>query len=111
MQSIILSPEILVVIAGAILSLAFSYIPGLNTRYAALDETTKRLVMASILLVVTVVIYILGCGGLLATGIPCDRSGIVQLTYMFILAIMANQGAYEISPRTDAVKAAKGSPG
>jgi hypothetical protein len=101
------SPEVLVVLAGGALSLGFSYIRGLNTAYAALAEETKKAIMAALLLVVVIAIYALGCGAILQTGISCDRQGIVELAYMFILAIMANQGVYKVSPQTTAVKDAK----
>ena len=32
--------------AGALLSLAFSYVPGLNTWFDGQEPTTKRLIMA-----------------------------------------------------------------
>jgi len=49
-----LSAETLVMVAGALLSLAFSYIPGLQPKYDALPATTKRLVMLGLLVLVGV---------------------------------------------------------
>lgn len=102
-----ISPEILAAIAGAILSLVFSYIPGLNTKYAALDETQKQLIMAGILLLAALGVYGLGCGGILVVGLTCDRNGLVQLIWIYLLAIMANQSVYKLTPKTRAVIAAK----
>jgi hypothetical protein len=40
-----LNEETLAMAAGALLSLAFSYVPGLGDRYGALTPAAKRLVM------------------------------------------------------------------
>lgn len=106
--SFVLSPGILAAIAGAVLSLAFSYIPGLNTAFAGLGSEFKRLVMVLLLLILSGAMYGLGCGGILQNGLTCDQQGFVQLVWIFILAMMANQSAYQLTPQTIAVKAANG---
>lgn len=107
MDSFVLTPEILAGIAGAIISLLFSYIPGLSTWFAALGEEVKRLVMAGIMLAAVIAIWLMSCGGLLSSGVVCDQVGLMQVAWIYILAVMANQGIYKITPRTSAVKAAK----
>ena len=47
--------------AGVLLSLGFSYIPNVNTWYAALDSTRKRLLMAGLLAILAIGVYVLGC--------------------------------------------------
>lgn len=97
--------------AGALLSLAFSYFPRLNTAYAALDEASKKIVMFVLLLVVAIGVYSLSCAGLLfdmfALELACDRGGAILLFHAFFSALFANQGMYTITPQTQAVKEAK----
>jgi hypothetical protein len=98
MPQFTLTPEVLGMIAGVILSLAFSYIPGLNAWFAAKDPTFKRLVMLLLLAISAGAIFALSCGAIL-TVITCDRAGVVQLVWIFILAVIANQSTFTISPQ------------
>jgi hypothetical protein len=98
------TPEILSGIAGALLSLAFSYIPGLNTLFAGLQAEIKRLIMAGLLLLASAAIFGLGCWGIIQSGISCDQKGLVQLVTIFITSIVANQGVYGLTVQTNAVK-------
>lgn len=56
--------------AGALLSLAFSYVLGLKDWFEQKDATTKRLVMAAALLIVAIVIFAGACGKLLRVHFP-----------------------------------------
>jgi hypothetical protein len=102
-----LTPEILGTIAGAVLSILFSYIPGLNTWFAAKDNTQKRGLMALLLLITSAGVFGLGCAGILNAGIACSNDGAIQIVWIFLLGIIGNQSAYSISPRTNAVKEVK----
>ena len=102
-----ISSEIIVGAAGVILSLLFSYIPGLRTWYAALITETKQLIMLGLLILVTGAIFALGCYDILSTGIACDKYGIIALVQMLIVAIVSNQAAYMITPQTNDVLIAK----
>lgn len=108
MDPILITPAVLAAIAGAVLSLAFSYIPGLNTKFAALSVEAKRLIMAGLLALISVVLYFLNCGNILLVGLTCDKDGIIQLVWIFISAVVANQSVFNLTPQTNAVKAAKG---
>lgn len=97
-----MSAEMLAAIAGAILSLLFSYVPGLNTWYQALEATSKRLIMLGLLILVAGGCLGLACAGWgadLGLKLTCDRAGFVGLIQALIVAIMANQTAYSISPQ------------
>ena len=107
MENIVLSPEFLVSIAGIVLSLAFSYIPGLRVKFATLEPDYKRLIMLGLIVVVAGVIFGLGCAGVLAISIACDAAGFQKLISFVILALIANQSAYLISPLPEDVKDAK----
>lgn len=101
------TPEVIAALAGSLLSILFSYVPGLSTWYAAKSDEWKKLIMAGLLLAIAVAVYAMQCSSILATNITCDKQGIIQLVYMFVLAIAANQGTYRLTPQTDAVKDAK----
>jgi hypothetical protein len=90
--------ELLASIAGIVLTLAFSYIPGLNAAFDKLAPTTKRLTMAVLLLVVAVAVFGLSCGNVIAS-VTCDRAGLIGLVNVFIAALIANQAAYALSPK------------
>lgn len=96
-------------IAGVVLSLLFSYVPKLNTWYAALDEAAKRLIMLVSLLVVAGVSFGLACLPATAGQVPqitCDSAGAWGLVKAFIAALVANQSAYMITLKTRSVKQA-----
>lgn len=100
-----MNQEFLVAIAGAVLSLLFSYLPGLSDWYGALDGNKKRLIMLGMLALVAGGTYALDCAGMLvkiapdAAGMCSTADGWVQVLKAFVLAMIANQGAYSISPK------------
>ena len=101
-----LSSEMLVGIAGVVLSLLFSYIPGLRTWYAGLVTETKQLIMLGLLVVVTGAVFGLSCGGYIDS-VACDKNGVISLIVMLVTGIVANQGAYLITPAVNDVVIAK----
>jgi len=107
-----MTPEILAGAVAVLLSLAFSYIPGLNAWYAALGKEVKQLIMLLLMVVVAGVSYGLACAGWLAdlTGIvmACDKASFLGLVKTLVVAIIANQGVYSLSPNTAKVREAKG---
>jgi len=89
-------------VAGAVLSLIFSYIPGAKQWYGALDGTYKRLVMALLLALTAAVVYALSCTGWaheFGLVVTCDRQGLAALLRAFLSALVANQATYLISPK------------
>ena len=99
--------ELIVGIAGIVLSLLFSYIPGLRVWYAGLVSEKKQILMLGLIALVTIGIGIVGCLGFIATGISCDKAGIIALVKMFFAGIIANQATYLISPATNDAVIAK----
>lgn len=93
--------------AGVLLSLGFSYIPNVNTWYAALDSTRKRLLMAGLLAILAIGVYVLGCFDILSVNVECTTSGMWSVVMIYIEAVIANQATFMISPQTNAVKSAK----
>jgi len=102
-----ISSEMLVAVAGVVLSLLFSYVPGLRTWYAALKSEIKQLIMLGLLAVVSGAIFALGCFDILSIGITCDKYGAISMVWMFIAALVANQATYSITPETNDVTIAK----
>ena len=94
-----MSVEQLAAIAGAVLSLAFSYIPGLDEGFANLEPTHKRLIMGGLLVVVAVAVFGLSCGNLLAS-VTCDKQGALGLVNVLIMALIANQSVYQITKKS-----------
>lgn len=106
-----MTAETLTAVAGAVLSLAFSYLPGLQGWYAALDGTTKRLVMLALLSATAAGCYALACTPYAAQwgiGVSCDAGGAVMLLRLLLSAAIANQAAYSLTPRPPAGTAAGG---
>jgi len=101
-----LTPQLLGGIAGIVLSLAFSYIPWLNVKFAELAPDLKRLILLGVLLATTLTIYALNCEGIIDTGLACDRTGIIQLITIFISTLIANQSAFSLTPLPAPVKLA-----
>ena len=101
-----MSPDILTLVAGAAISLACSYVPGLSPRFELLDPTCKRLAMLILLAVAAVAIYVAACDAHVApyfAGIhiaaECGEAGIGLLLQTFALAAIANRTTYQLTKR------------
>jgi hypothetical protein len=105
-----MTPETLALIAGVILSLVFSYIPGLNTKFAALASEVKRGIMLGLVVIVGAVAFGLTCAGLgdsFGITLVCTQAGLVELIQSIVLVAIANQATYGLSPQTGGVQRAK----
>ncbi len=98
-----MSVETLSASAGILLSVLFSYCPGLSTWYNGQDGTRKRLVMLGSLAAVALGALGLSCLGVQQawqTPLPaCSLFGLQAAGEAFVLALVANQAAYLISPK------------
>ena len=101
-----MTPESLATMAGILLSLIFSYIPGLSDWYAGLDGAFKRLLMLGALCAAAAVSLGAACLGwaqfFAGSGwsLPdCSQAGLGDLLRALLLALVANQTTYLISPR------------
>jgi hypothetical protein len=105
-----MTSELLVGATGILLSLLFSYIPGLNTWYAAKTEEFKKLFMLGALLITTLGVFGLGCAGVLTqlTGVivTCTWASALDLLQLFVIAAIANQTAFKFTLKTRPVKVA-----
>lgn len=98
MLEFVVSPESIAMVAGVILSLLFSYIPGLRAWFDKFNAEQKRLWMLLMLALVAGSSFGLACGGILA-GVACTTKGAVDVVWAFVLAVIANQSIYAISPQ------------
>lgn len=83
-----MSPEAIAAAAGAVLSLLFNYIPGLNSRFDRLSADQQRLSMAGLLAVTAI-------GMAIWTGNSDWRAILTN----FVFALIANQGIDRIAPK------------
>lgn len=85
-------------VAGILLSLLFSYVPGARDWFDGLEGTHKRLVMLGLLAVASIGIFTLGCAGIVE-GLPCTQDGAVGVLKLFIAAMVTNQATYSFAPK------------
>jgi hypothetical protein len=114
MVEVNLTAAVLMSIAGAALSVAFTWFPRLNTWYAKLEKDTQSGIMLGLLVLCAVVIVLLGCSGLIVVvGLMCTTQGIVSLALNLLIGLvsgmMSNQGTYGLTKNLapKAVKAAR----
>ncbi len=96
-----MSAESLSLIAGTFLSLVFSYIPGAKDWFMHFEPEVKRLIMLGLIILSAGVVFGLGCLGWdadLGISLSCNRSGLLGLVQQIVIAIIANQSIYAISP-------------
>lgn len=100
-----MSATTLSLIAGTMLSLVFSYLPGMRELFDNLEPTEKRLVMLGFLVITAITVQSLACLGWgveWGISLTCDRAGLAGLLEQLVIAIIANQSVYAISPRRQA---------
>lgn len=83
----------LAVVASALLSLLFSYVPGLSGWYDSQTSQVKALVMLALLFVVTAGSFGLSCYSPYAY-FECSETGLWAAVEVFALAVATNQGVY-----------------
>jgi hypothetical protein len=96
-----MTAEYLSALVAVILSLGFSYIPGLSAKYGALSGDAKRLIMLGLLAVAAIAIFALNCGGLgvdFGAIVSCDKAGAIALLKLFFTAVIANQATFAMTP-------------
>jgi hypothetical protein len=96
-----MSAENLSLIAGTSLSLVFSYVPGASSWFMQFDAQIKRLIMLGLIILSAGVVFGLSClgwGTSFGIQLSCDQPGWFGLIRQVVLAIIANQGVYAISP-------------
>ena len=95
-----MTSDVLIGLSGAVVSFAFSYVPGLKAWFEKFGGDQKRLIMLGVLLVTALGVYGLSCAGQVAY-FPCTVEGLWGLLRLFMVAAVANQSAYLLSPGVD----------
>jgi hypothetical protein len=96
MDTLVVTPEFLSLVAGALLSWFFTYTPKLNTAYAALDDGAKKLIMLGLEVLVTIVLFVLACYQFLGIqGFACDRQTAIHFVWMLAAAVGGNFLAFK----------------
>lgn len=93
-----MTPELLAAIAGAVLSLLFAYFPWLKEQFDKVPSVWKPLLNAGILLVVSLGLVGAGCLGLV-NYFACSLPGVYEALYVWLLALVGNQLAYQVLVR------------
>ena len=93
-----MSTEQISLIVGVLLSLVFSYVPGIKDEFNKLVPNQKRVVMLVLLMIVPLGAFGLSCAGR-GDFYVCDYDGLWAVLESFILAAIANQGAYALTPK------------
>ena len=93
-----MSAELLSSVAGIVLSLMFSYIPGIKSWFENLENMYKQSIMGILLFLVAVAVYGLSCLGV-GSWVACTKEGGLGLLNIFIYALIANQSAYLITKK------------
>jgi hypothetical protein len=92
-----MNAEQLASIAGVVLSLAFSYVPGVKGWFEELAKGQKQALMGGLLIVVAGASFGLSCAGVVDVGVACTQTGAIGLVEVLVSALVANQGTYLIT--------------
>lgn len=98
----------LAALAGAVLSLVFSYFPKVRTWYDGLDSDGKKQVMGAALIVTAAAVFGLACtpyGAEFGLEIACTVAGAIGFLKVLIAALVANQAVYLITRKSKPVAA------
>lgn len=94
-----ISADLLSWVVAIGLSLAFSYIPGLQGWYDPLPNAKKQAIMGLLVIVAAAGVFGLSCAGIADVGLTCDKAGAVGLVVFVIEALVVNQAAHRMTKR------------
>jgi len=95
-----MSPELLAAILGAVMSLAFAYIPKLKDWFSGQASQAQAAIMAAVLVVITIAVFVANCGTLLVIiNLTCTKQGTLDALWYLYLALAANQSTYLLAVR------------
>lgn len=93
-----MSAEVLALFGGIVVSLVFSYVPGVKPVFSALSPDYKRLVNLGALVLVAAGALGLSCIGRYNI-FTCDVNGAWNALEVLVLAAIANQSAFLLTPK------------
>lgn len=96
--------DILLYVAGVVLSLAFTYLPKLKDWYDR-QSGSKAMIMLGVIIFVAVAYFALGCIQALASKIgilvTCTTDGAITVLLAVVKIIVANQATYLLAKRSN----------
>ena len=98
-----ITTDVLVGVAGALLSLLFEYVPGFKNWYEKKTPKQKRLWMLLILAVAALILFVLACAGILGAlnwTLTCDTEGAWTLFKLFGIAATGNQVTHLLAKKS-----------
>jgi len=93
-----MTPELLVALTGAVLSLLFAYFPWVKDWFDNVPSIWKPLLNAGILLVVALGLVGASCLGFVDY-FACSLAGVYEAVMLWIIALVGNQLAYQVLVR------------
>jgi hypothetical protein len=100
-----MSPEILWMICGGVVSILTDIVPGYSAWFDGLAKNYKRLFMIAVLLAISGSILALNCWDFAAplvqkyVAVECSEAGILDFIEIFVLAVVGNQATFLIAPK------------
>ena len=94
-----MTSEQLASLAGVLLSLGFSYIPGVRQWFEARSGEVKQAIMGLSLVFTAMVIFLSACAGYYK-GVACTESGFIGFLTILVSALVTNQSVYLITRKT-----------
>lgn len=90
-------------LVGVVLSLLFSIVPQLKSRWAAIEPDQRRVFMTLVVAGATIGLYLLACSAavdLSAIGLTFDCGGSwAEFALAVLLAVVTNQATFQLTPR------------
>lgn len=96
-----ISPDILLVVVLAGLSLFFDYFPGVSKSFDELPVEKKRLVTVGLAILLAVAAFAGQCFDLFATNLACDVKSGWDLLYGVVLAVAVMYGFHKATKPND----------
>lgn len=90
-----LTPEVMLGLAAMVLSLTFTFVPGLRVEFAGITSAQKVLVNLVSVTVLSVVMFLGSCAEIFVIpGLVCTTEGIRTLAVYIFIAVTGNQITY-----------------
>ena len=89
------TPDIVLVVVVAALSLYFDYFPGVSKKFDGLSTEYKRLITVGLAILGGVASFLGECLGYFSTNLVCDFTGAWELFYGIVLAVAVMYGFHK----------------
>lgn len=89
------TPDLVLVVVMAALSLFFDYFPGVSKAFDGLAVESKRLITVGLAILVGIASFLGQCFGYFSTNLVCDVTGGWELFYGIVLAVAVMYGFHK----------------